>query len=491
MNEETIVVDQRVKHAQWDFMLRDDTDLIHNVPNNTKNQALSTKLLYALQNYAPEFNRDDIQHVRQQRLYWLVRFIQGETEEHYLTVDLLLDSLRKTSLDIESFSQLTVPEEYKMTLLSDRAKSVQPGPCLAPWCASYGSNHDMKPITHLMQVSKNYQAFRTPYVCTSCFVKYGYSRKQNSWSESGELIKLGWHKVVPLLQEGIRLLNISRECKVSIYRIQRIRGYFYGRGIVPGDEPIPSLTEETLQKFKDAYFQEKSRIYAAKVYGWTPLVYWALYGSNMIQNYIVFQHRKDLAKFSKRELTVEKWEMMIKEEIETRLQNGLPITLADISSAVGCSAVLISKYGLAPLIREARAKRNEEWIGRCQRFAEEYLGSQDDIYTNVSIVEFRKITGMGHWWLHQHVPEILRRIDEEQQRRLYQRRIRTVQASIEQLKEDNLSVTINAVIRVSGLDRALIFKDPFLKDMIYNYNNEHADWEVEKDKSERGLRHTT
>ncbi|MGW7162654.1 TniQ family protein [Paenibacillus taichungensis] len=209
---------------RWLFLINPNQQLTKDYKNLTMEKSLVLKLLYVAQNQENIYKRKNILGVGETITKSLVSFIRGKSEIKKANIQLLFDVLDFSSITIEEFANIEVPNSYIYSLLQIKKRRVKlPQSCLSQWCENSESSTF---IFKDERVEQGRPKIRYPYfyICPNCFLRYSYHPITERWTEIDNRIEL-LMTVRKLAEGGMTRLQISRELKIDFYKTSELLGY--------------------------------------------------------------------------------------------------------------------------------------------------------------------------------------------------------------------------------------------------------------------------
>lgn len=355
------IANQLKKYQDWEYLMTPELPLVNDIDGFGVKQSLVINFLYLCKRYKEKFgriNKDDIFRYENERIHSL----RAHKEDTLNTFSLhrLFILTRKLGISIKEFSKLEIPNQFISTIFVDD-KPKEMGPCLAPWCSSYGKNESIK------KQNRHKDGMRGTYsdkaVCTSCYMKYGINQKNGVWEERQNRIDL-FLKAIPYIEDGLSKQGIYRELKIKNEKVNEIIGYLtyhkvlskqQCKGYTPKEEP-----EDVINVFRE--LSHETRVIAKmlkkgrKLFGWTPSDFFYFYATREVQNHFIFEEYKE-KNIEDKKATVNKWKIKVIKAIKTSFEIDKDITARGISELIGASPELLYLYDLHYLVKEARQKQ--------------------------------------------------------------------------------------------------------------------------------------
>ncbi len=291
------------------------------------------------------YNKPSIKYLKSDAIKNLANLIRDKSSIRKPILSDLFMVLRNKNILIKEFSTIEVPELFIDSILIKEIK-LEPGTCLTPWCNSNGLNTKLKVISPKKEKDLiiNKLKFREVYVCSDCYMWYGYNPNTNVWEEVRGLLKL-IDKAKNLFGQGMSRDEVTKQMRMSHYKINMLLGYILVYKMIPKE------TEKVyLPKSKDKnlipYFHKidgKYRLYpkrdyekAKNLFGWSLIEFCYYFWSADVQEYLLFK-KAPMKKGKKLEITVEQ----IKIKIEELINKDIDITYKELAASLKCGQNVI------------------------------------------------------------------------------------------------------------------------------------------------------
>lgn len=217
-------LDESENLARWLFLINPDQELTRNYNGMTMEKSLALKILYVAQNQENKYMRKNVLGIGQTITKSLVSFIRGTSENKKVNIQLLFDVLDLSSMTIEEFANIKIPNSYIQSILEIKKRRVElPQYCLSEWCENSESSTF---IFKDERVEPRNSKIRYPYyyICPNCFLRYSYHPASKRWTEIDNRIEL-LVTVRKFAEEGMTRLEIARELKIDFFKTSELLGY--------------------------------------------------------------------------------------------------------------------------------------------------------------------------------------------------------------------------------------------------------------------------
>ncbi|WP_148630408.1 TniQ family protein [Bacillus sp. E214] len=185
--------------------------------------------LYICTNRSRVFNPHDVQYISRDIKYKLLTVLStNSAEDNSLFINLMefLKVLRQQNIDFLELISMEIPISFLISLEA-YLKRTQYIKCLSPWCTNFNSDF------HLQKYNTRSKTHNNIYHCTKCFLKFGLNKSNNLWEEYGDLIDIGYRKVLPLLLQRQTQVFIAEYVKVSRFKLTKIICYLSQQNLIP------------------------------------------------------------------------------------------------------------------------------------------------------------------------------------------------------------------------------------------------------------------
>jgi hypothetical protein len=345
----------------------------------TKEKAITLTLLYASQSKEEKFKSTYNKIFSKDMTNSFKMFIQEREYKRVQRPNLpfIFKVIRDKEINItlQQFSSVKVPKGYAETVLNE-FKDETLGECLAPWCESYGTNETMKK-TEIFYL--NFTNYKLASVCTECFIKYGYNRKNGKWEEIGTRIE-SLQAIGELLQRGYTCPGVREVYKYGIDSIYEAAGYLLYHRLLPEAIQQNLLSKVDCHDLKQHFvelvhstgsYNKKTIKQAAKrAFGWTIMQFYYYFAFPEVQNYFIFEARLDLASDQKAIL------VEVDGKIKYYLKNNKKISIKAIKQDLGYDLDIFIRRGLNKAIKQAREKQIQVYEEQLWNVVNEFVDNR-------------------------------------------------------------------------------------------------------------------
>jgi len=230
--------EQQKIHEDWKYMQENSHATPFYVSDMTRGQYISAKLLYISQSFEQKLDRDRIplNSNTTNRLTNYIKNVSMTDRKFILTLLMVRRYCRELGITAQLLYNVTVPLEFIQNI-SDESKKPNVtlnacGPCLAPWCTSYGNSDGMVSLSYwYSSFHKNYKRLRNPHFCKYCFLKYGFN-DSGTWLEKSEMIEIAYEMLVPLINSGLSITEVGKKLGITKFKASLMVGYLIRYNLV-------------------------------------------------------------------------------------------------------------------------------------------------------------------------------------------------------------------------------------------------------------------
>jgi len=471
--EPTFVNEQLRYYKDWHYLLNNNTQIISNINVNKGLVGIAIAYIYI----AHIYNIND--KLENRFINRLINSIKKNSLIEYVTVNRLLSLIRKINYSLEEFHDLVIPDLFIDSLIHINYDH-QLGPCLAPWCLSYGTNRHMKEINQFRcKIGK----YKYASVCMSCFMKYGYSRMNNEWNSIDDEINTIWYGVKPLLETGMTPSAIVKKLGRSPETIFKAVGYLSYNKLINASilskytplnishdirECFQILTSAPGKRMKNAY----------DLFGWKKAEYYYYHAMKEVQEFLLFDSNKEIGMKRKiHRMTKKDWTQDIENCILFCIENDITISIEGISEMLKVSCSTLNKHKINEVIHEAIKKQK---LVRIEQLTEKLkikvrllfnLKEQKVEIINCSEVCF--FLNKSSNWIKDNIPGLYQWIKEKVNKHnesikeiWYNKKILAIKKTIEKLKESDKPVTYISIAEESGISKTFFCRNQEIQDII-------------------------
>jgi hypothetical protein len=478
--DQKFIEKQKLLIRNYNYLINPKTVLAGNIYDFSKERSLAMTLLYLMNGEQEEFNRNALSNVFKDRtIRRIIDLARGIETSGSLTITKFFEIINELEIDISYMKYIKVPCSFinsfnhYFLLLSDTG-----GKCHSPWCESFNTNVSMGKV----KVSRYFQGkekYIKTYVCTKCYMKYGYRKSDGEWEVADnkiELIKgfVNYYINDQRMDRTIKHLEISRE---SFYDLL---GYTLNYNLIPNavSFKVPYVFSKEIQKNFRQLINEGGQLYkqARKKFKWSILEYYYYLNLPPIQNYLFFSAFKENTDEKKAEI-----EKKVDLEIKNRLDNNIRITVSNMATTLKTTKKTLEKYGLSKKIMNVAEKQKIRLIKVEKKlFMTIIMGFYNEkIKVNEPFLskELYKQIGCSHTYLLKNHPDLYKYItklvdsdkDRIREKKLEHYKI-TVEEVINQLINDrDKSVNQKNILEKLHLTDSIYRNYPEIKDLINKY----------------------
>lgn len=366
-------------YEDWHFLL-DPSKKLHTINHDKYNYVALTKLFLDLgMPHRVERNQIKRNSPEERLLYNIImknnKGHQKRSRSNFFHLEALLKTVREKNISFADFSKIVVPAQFIRdisNLFPSRVKLSELG-CLAPWCPSF------KKPGSLFRSTKTYVNNRGKdrklklkghCYCTECGVQYGLD-ENDQLVERGYFIEIGWKLILPCVNKGMSIRQISIIQKIDRGKVKRCILFFILRGFVKRNinskylpENIDSLKVKSIKKCINlGYTYEMIR-------NELDLNYWEMIFYSSIPE-ITLTWLKRTRPCRKQSESMVKAPIVMN-AIDTVLRRGEKICYRTVSSELGIPEGTLQFWKESKLVRDAAKKqfedrRNKDYLAMKQK----------------------------------------------------------------------------------------------------------------------------
>ncbi|MEW4220731.1 TniQ family protein [Rossellomorea marisflavi] len=345
-------VQGRVSQLQvenWNHLLNPDLSLAHPIPDLGVEKTLALHLLHwqSENGESLKFTRNVVSGFRS--------LIKESKKPRSVLLSDLLHLSKGMDTPLVHLLAKEIPDSFSAPLIPNNETNDKAKACNSPWCELKGSNKGMKKVT------SNYKRLKDKYdqlmVCTSCYIRYAYSKESNKWVDvEGQLEMI--QRIVSLLNEGASVRRMMKEAKSQAYPVM---GYIFFHRLVENQpdgvmERVPLNDPEKLYELHD----EAGSMYFLSLYneakerwGWDQLTLACYLATPAVQDVLNFSNHVHKRRFYKgKEIAKEKVDRIASHLIA---ENG-DATLSEVASLLGKNTSILRHYSLNEELKESFEK---------------------------------------------------------------------------------------------------------------------------------------
>lgn len=478
--DQKLIEKQKLLIKNYNYLINPKTDLVSNINGFSKERSLAMTLLYLMNGEQEEFNRNALSNVfRDRTIRRIIDLARGIGTSGCLTISKFFEIINELEIDISYIKYIKVPYSFinsfnhYFLLLSDTG-----GKCHSPWCESFNTNVSMGKV----KISRYFQGkekYIKTYVCTKCYMKYGYRKSDGEWEVADnkiELIKgfVNYYINDQRMDRTIKHLKISRETFYDLL------GYTFNYNLIPNavSYKVPSVFPKEIKKSFEQLVSDGGQLYkqARKKYKWSIQEYYYYLNLPPIQNYLFFSAFKENTDDKKAEI-----EKKVDLEIKNNLDKNIKITVSDIATTLKTTKKTLEKYGLSKKIMNAGEKQRIRLIKVEKKlFMTKIMGFYNErVKVNEPVLskELYKHIGCSHTYLLKNHPDLYKYItklvdsdkDRIRENKLEHYKI-AVEEVINQLINDrDMSVNQKNILEKLRLSDSIYHNYPKIKDFIFEY----------------------
>ncbi|WAH37452.1 TniQ family protein [Alicyclobacillus dauci] len=478
VTDHTFITEQLRRYRDWAFLVNHYTNPSRVFGISAIQQAITA--LYIIQNEGSTFCRDSCRTNSQ--VSWIIERMRTKpSDAPIIPVENLLALVRSRGIEMNRLAEMKVPDTFIKSVHEYLEPADVPiaAPCIAPWCAYYGSTIGMTQLKRFNnKVLYKHERFPSPYVCTGCYLKYGIRAGNDDWTEIGDIVELGWAKVRPLLNKGHSLTESATSLGVPVHSVSRVAGYLMRHRLVANhviEKYAPKeIPDQLVDKFRNVHSKRGSSVeMIAKKYGWTKLHYHYYVAGYDVRHYLYLDSDKPRHPRLHKGTAKGEWRKKVEDYLEMCVKLELEVSIRGVAKALNCSPILLHRYGLNKIINNARVKQQKSKAAELWKQVREYVRTrQEEEWLNPR--GFYPYAGHGEKWLRRYHPEIVTWLSKQalchkkkrsQQR--YNELAQQVTEAVGQLFLEEMSISLQSVAKQLGVDNSVFHRTPALKEAFY------------------------
>lgn len=357
VNDSDYIEKQKLLIRNYQYLINPNNILVNSINGVNKEQSLAITLLYIMNGMKNEFNRTNLNNAFSERtVRRIIEIARGIRLSGKLTIRKFFEVFNKLSIDISYLRMIKVPNEFIKSInhyyviTSDTA-----GNCLAPWCKSYGMNNSMEKVKH-SRYFKRRNEYLKAFVCTNCYMKYGYSKSDANWYAADNKIRL-IEEFIRFYPSETSIKKNSEYLKISREAFYDLLGYSCTYKLLPkeiNDNNSFAYSPDLIVADFEQLVQGKGQLLrkAQQKHNWTIREYYYYFNSPDIQYYLQFNaHKEKLVD------KIEDFEVKVDIELKKCLENNVEITVNHIASILNTTKRTLKKYGLSEKILKVAEKQ--------------------------------------------------------------------------------------------------------------------------------------
>lgn len=472
---------QKILISNYQFLINPNNILVNNISGLDRERSLAITLLYIMNGEKREFERNNIQSSYSDRaVRRIVEIARGIKSDGNLTISKFFEIFNELDIDISYISKIHVPNQFVKSLyhyyviISDTA-----GYCMSPWCKSYGANSSMEKVKRSKYFRGRNEYLKT-FVCTSCYMKYGYRKNDAQWVAADNKID----RIKEFIQYYPKetMIKKNREhFKISLEAFYDLLGYSCIYKLLPRElidtNSFVYSKKHILAEFEQLV-QSGGQLFkqAQKNYRWTIGEFYYYLNLPEIQNYIHLDAYKENLVDKTAEL-----EEKVGSELSNCLENNVEITVNYVASKLKTTKKTLKKYGLSEKImkvaeQQKTTKQKQEKRVLYEK-VKEFCNQKIKDNTPVLSKELYQYLGCSHTYLMNNHPDLYKYIikqvavDRERIRqiKLEQYKQDLKDAIIEIIHQKKLALNQKNILEKANLTDNVYSHYPELKDFIYEY----------------------
>ena len=383
-----VIEEQVQKYNDWYFLFNSEKNLYSEINTLSLEKSIAALVLYIAQGKAEVFNYSNLLFYDHNTVLDYLRLINGKKGRN-VTIGKLLHLLRHVGMSISDVNKIEIPNKFIQSLYYSEKRNYIPVACISPWCTSYGTNNTLIKIKTRKRKTnsdgKRKQIMNNIFVCTECYMQYGFNSSNGSWEEVYNNIELIWNKVLPELKAGSKVYNISERLGIDGWKVLYAHGYAINHALFPVELSQYKYREFTNQELLE-YFNELSNMRGSMLensrrkFNWSTAEYYYYFTKKEVQSYLITN------KFNKESISekgVSPLYEIVKEKLNYFLDNDIDISLKSVSESINYSATTIRSHKLGNVIKKAAqlqvTKRKKDQVNNIKARIKEYFADSKNI----------------------------------------------------------------------------------------------------------------
>lgn len=462
----------------YQFLLDPNNILVNNITGLDREQSLAMTLLYIMNGEKNEYERNNINSAYSDRtIRRIVVVARGIESSGNLTISKFFEIFNGLDIDISYLSKIKVPNKFVKSLyhyyviISDAA-----GICMARWCKSYGTNESMKKVRR-SKYFKGRNKYIKAFVCSNCFMKYGYRKNDAQWEAADNKIQL--------IEEFIqyypkqKMIKKNREYfKFSLEAFYDLLGYSFNHQLLPKELANKSSSEGNMLADFEQLVKQGGQLLrqAQQKHKWTIGEYYYYFNSPEIQYYIYFEaHKKNLVD------RIANFEVKVDNELDKCLENNVEITVNHIASKLKTTKKTLKRYGLSEKIMKVAENQKFNMIKQEKKVLYEKIKEfcNQQIKDNLPVLskELYQHLGCSHTYLMNNHPNMYKYIIKQvavDRDRIRQIKLRQYKKGIQDgineiISQNKMALNQKNILEKMNITDKIYNQFPELKDFIYAY----------------------
>jgi hypothetical protein len=474
----TILIQQLGYYKDWNMLIDANKNLFPIINSLSDSKARAIALYYLGTRTKYNWKKDlDASFLSKNYRLKVDKAINESSISTIITLKQLINTLRNLNIDIETFSRLLIPKEFVDNTLSELRRKL--GPCLSPWCASFGTNDSMVEVG----AHKFYESHYMSSICRECYMKFGYRKSDYYWEELDNNIDFIWNTVLPKIKDGQKYTQIVKSIGNNTQKLNYAIGYLVNHNLLSRSyfhSEIPEIkTDDLLVCFRKLNIERGERYTTAKrIYNWGGRAFGLYYTTKEIQDYFIFHAYKE--RFEDGCVRSNKgiyFNEKIVQAIEHCKSNKLEINIKNISKVTSIGINTLHRYNTISLINcekhiqlpQKLTSEEQDIKNQIELFIEKDISSREI----TECEEFCKKAGISYKRIWRIFPNIKNDIQKKiklnidimknERERMY---ALIVLEAIEELINYGVNISPNRVSEHLNIKQETLMKYPSIKDIL-------------------------
>lgn len=454
---EDFIIDQLQKYEDWRYILDPTTELVseNEIEGLTKEKTLAMKFLFVAQEQQSRLKYNSVRHISFIQAVNLGKVMYGKKKA---ILSDFFHVLRAEQLTVEQFVKIRVLPSYVQSFI-DKLQEVVPSSCLTPWCAERGKINSMIELYGEGKYLKGRQSYSSSWICTSCFMRYGYRWKNKQWENIAGEIQI-YNTVKNYLELGLTKNTIKGDLKTSLNRVNQIMGYLLYHNLLPEHliaKYKPKVESNLIVEHFDeiaTFARDHRAMYkvARSLFNWNQLTFYYFFSSVEVQQLL-------LKVFSKRKVSPQRKEKRKGEAqvvINEMVQNNVAVTVKELAAALDVDSGTLIYHGInviaKEIIQDQREAKLEQDQVKLRNEANEYIMLKKSKKEPIYAKEVYKELSCSIHYIYDNFPELFKWISGEvKSDKIYQNQLKDqsimalMRNAIDELLKEGEQATAKAV----------------------------------------------
>lgn len=363
VNNEVFIMDQLQKYENWRYILHPTTELVteKEIDGLTKEKTLAIKLLFVAQGQQPKLKWSSVKSLSRDKVRNFTGLVCDRTRFQKVFIADLFHVLRTEHLSVERFVNIMVQSSYIQSFQA-QIQEKEPGFCLTPWCSDGGTRKMIIELSGDGHHLKYKHRYSSAWICSSCFMRYGFSRYTNQWGNIANEIQV-ISEVLNFLELGLTREKIREELKLGVHRANEIFGYLLYHELL-SDHYVSfyrpksqrNLIVENFDEIKNCA-RNAQYMYnvARRLFNWDQVTFYYYYASREFKALLI----KESSKRKQSVVQKAKRHREAKLSIDEMVQNNVGVTVKELAHTLDLSEGTIRYHGINVTAKEINQDQRE------------------------------------------------------------------------------------------------------------------------------------